>query len=208
MKASKRIVLILLGRPGSGKDTQAELLAKKFGLVWLKSSEIIKKELISSKKTIELEGESYDIEKEREKQRNGSLNTFAFVAALVKNEIRKTAKAGKGLIMSGSPRSLLEFKEELPLFKELYGLENTYFFDVKISPKEVYIRNMKRHRKDLPELDTKKVITKRLKVFTHDTMPMVKYLKSKKMIFEVDGEQPIEKIHLDILKILEKEWLQ
>jgi adenylate kinase len=206
MTASKKIVIIILGRPGSGKDTQAVLLAKKFGLVHIISSKVIKKALSSSKKTIKLEGQSYDIGKEREKQESGVLNTFTFVASLIKNEIRKTAKAGKGIIMSGSPRTLVEFMAELPLFEELYGLKSTYFFDVKISPKEVYIRNMKRHRKDLPELDTKKVITKRLKVFTHDTMPMVKYLKSKKMLFEVNGEQPIEKIHQDILKILEKEW--
>jgi len=202
MKASKKIVIILLGRPGSGKDTQAELLAKKFGLIHIISSKVIKKSLLSSKKNVKLEGKNYNIEKEREKQKNGSLNTFTFVAALIKNEIQKTAKAGKGLIMSGSPRSLIELKSEIPLFEEFYGLKNTYFFDVKISPKEVYIRNMKRHRKDLPELDTRSVIAKRLRVFTHDTLPAIKYLKSKKMIFEVNGEQPIEKIHWDIMKLL------
>ena len=39
--SKKNIAIVVLGRPGSGKDTQAELLAKKFGLVHIVSSKII-----------------------------------------------------------------------------------------------------------------------------------------------------------------------
>ena len=42
---------------------------------------------------------------------------------------------------------------------------NIYFFHIIISPEEVYVRNLKRHRKDLPELDTRKIIKKRLSGF-------------------------------------------
>jgi len=52
MKDFKFIAVIFLGRPGSGKDTQAELLAKKFGLVHLVSSKIIKESLKGNKKEI------------------------------------------------------------------------------------------------------------------------------------------------------------
>ncbi|MDP3004065.1 MAG: nucleoside monophosphate kinase, partial [Candidatus Azambacteria bacterium] len=97
MRASKTksplrgIAIILLGRPGSGKDTQAELLAKKFGLVHVISSKLIKEVLLSDKKAVKLEGRIYDVEKERQKQKSGELNSFTFVAALVKNEIKKIA---------------------------------------------------------------------------------------------------------------------
>mgnify|MGYP001617372441 CR=1 FL=1 len=50
----KNIAIILLGRPGSGKDTQAELLAKKFGLVHIISSKLIEKVLKSRKKALRL----------------------------------------------------------------------------------------------------------------------------------------------------------
>ena len=192
-----------MGRPGSGKDTQAELLAKKFGLVHIISSKIIEKVLKSPKISVKIEGRNHNIENERCLQRNGSLNTPAFVSTLVRSEIKSMAGHGKGIVMSGSPRTLIELKDELPLLKKLYG-KNTYFFHVAISPKEVYVRNLKRRRKDLPELDTRKIIKKRLAVFNRETLPVIKYLKSKKIIFNINGEQPIAKIHKDILKLLPK----
>ena len=134
-------------------------------------------------------------------QKSGFLNTPEFVSALIRTKINSLAGRGKGIIMSGSPRTLIEIKDELPLLKKLYG-KYTYFFHVAISPKEVYVRNLKRQRKDLPELDTRKIIKKRLAVFNRETLPVIKYLKSKKIIFNINGEQPIAKIHKDILKVL------
>ncbi|MDO8743031.1 MAG: nucleoside monophosphate kinase [Candidatus Azambacteria bacterium] len=199
------IAISILGRPGSGKDTQAELLAKKFGLVHIISSKVIKKALESPKSSFKLEGKIYNIEKERRLQSGGALNTPAFVSALVRSEIKSTARRGKGIIMSGSLRTLRELKDELPLLNKLYG-KNVHIFNVKIGAQEVYVRNLKRRRKDLPELDTKKIIKKRLAIFNSETAPVIKLLKKQKMIFDINGEQPITKIHQDILKILKSKW--
>ena len=202
MRAFKAAI-ILLGRPGSGKDTQAELLAKKFGLAHIISSKIIEKVLKSRAANIGFEGRNYNLEKERRLQKSGFLVSSGFVSALISAKIKSLAGRGKGIVMSGSPRTLAELKNELPFLEKLYG-KNVYFFHIAISPKEVYVRNLKRHRKDLPELDTRKVIKKRLVVFNRQTAPVIKYLKSKRMIFNVNGEQPIATIHKDILKFLLK----
>lgn len=200
MRASK-IAIILLGRPGSGKDTQAELLVRKFGLNHIISSKLIEKVLKSRGENVKLEGKVYNLEKERRLQRNGFLNTPQFVSALIKSEIKSAAYRGKGIAMSGSPRTLRELKDELPLLDKLYG-KSVYIFNVKISAKEVYIRNLRRRRKDLPELDTKKIIKKRLEVFNRCTLPAIKLLKKQKRIIDINGEQKITKIHKDILKLL------
>lgn len=202
MKASKFIAIVILGCPGSGKDTQAELLAKKFGLVHIISSELIRKTLATSKKNIKLNGKVYDVLKERENERSGALVNFSFVSDLVKEKIKKIAKSQKGIVLSGSLRSLTEFKEELPLLEKFYGKENIYIFHLIISPKEVYIRNLKRHRKDFPELDTKKIIAKRLRVFNKYTFPVIKILKRQKNIININGEQSIMNVYLDILRTL------
>ncbi|MBI2446795.1 MAG: nucleoside monophosphate kinase [Parcubacteria group bacterium] len=198
MRAFK-IAIILLGRPGSGKDTQAELLAKKFGLVHIISSKIIKKALVLKQREIKLDGKIYNVQKERENLHNGRLTTFTFVSALISNEIRSIFKKKKGIIMSGSSRSKTEFEKEWPILKKLYGDKNVFIFHIWISPKEVYVRNLKRHRKDLPELDTKKVIDRRLKMFNKYTLPVIKFLEKQKKIIEINGEQSIMKIHQDIL---------
>ena len=197
--ASKFVAIILLGRPGSGKNTQAELLAKKFGLVHIISSEIIEKALANSKKTITLNSDTYDAGKERRNIHSGALVNFNFVAALINREINKISQQDKGLILSASPRSLTEFRKEIPVLEKIYGKNNIYFFHIYISSKEVYVRNLKRHRKDLPELDTRKVIKKRLEVFNRYTLPVIKFLKRRKKIIDINGEQPIIKIHKDIL---------
>lgn len=208
MNASKKFTaIIILGRPGSGKDTQAELLAKKFGLARLMSSKILKKALKSKEKTVKLNDNIYDIEKERRIQRSGYLNTPAFAAALVGGEIKKIARKNSGVVMSGSPRTLKELKEEMPLLEKLYGKNNIYSFHIVITPKEVYTRNLKRHRRDLPELDSKKIIKKRLNIFNRDTLPVIKKFKKEKKLIEINGEQSIMKVHLDIIKSLNKIWL-
>ncbi len=198
----KNIAIVILGRPGSGKDTQAELLAKKFGLVHIISSKVIEDALKISKKTIKIDNKIHSVLKERENLRSGRLTTFTFVSALIINKIRNIVKKKKGIIMSGSLRSKTELKKELPMLKKLYGDKNIFIFHVWISPEEVYARNLKRHRKDLPELDTKKVIDKRLKMFNKYTFPVIKLLEKKKQIIEINGEQSIMKIHLDILRAL------
>lgn len=193
-----KIAVVILGRPGSGKDTQADLLAKKFGLIHIISSRLIERALKSRAKGIKLEGKVYNLARERRLQESGLLNTPAFVSSLVKSEIKAAAARGRGLVMSGSPRTLAEYKAEWPLLEKLYG-KNLHAFDVAIGQKEVYKRNLKRRRKDLPELDTEKIIKKRLAVFTKQTWPVIKLLKSKKLIADIDGERPIKTIHQDIL---------
>jgi len=207
MRASKTksplrgIAIILLGRPGSGKDTQAELLAEKFGLISLVSSKLLERAFSGSKRTVTLEGKIYDVAKEHRHMHGGALVNFNFVSNLVNDEIRRVARSGKGLIMSASPRSKTEAKKELPLLHKLYG-DKVFIFHVYISPREVYVRNLKRHRKDLPELDTREIIKKRLDAFNRYTLPVIRKLEREKKIIEINGEQKIMKIHKDILKIL------
>ena len=207
MKVFKKfLAIIILGRPGSGKDTQAKLLAKKFGLVHIISSRIIEKALKSRINILRLESRIYNLEKESRKLSSGYLVNPALVSAFIKNEIKINALRRFGIVMSGSPRTLRELKEETLMLENLYGKNNLYFFHVIIGPKEVYIRNLKRHRKDLPELDSKKIIKKRLEIFMRDTWPVIKLLKKQKRIIYINGEQSIMKIHKDIIGVLEKQW--
>ncbi len=115
-----KIAVVILGRPGSGKDTQADLLAKKFGLIHIISSRLIERALKSRAKGIKLEGKVYNLARERRLQESGLLNTPAFVSSLVKSEIKAAAARGRGLVMSGSPRTLAEYKAEWPLLEKLY----------------------------------------------------------------------------------------
>ena len=58
---SKELVIILLGPPGSGKGTQAGLLADKLGLYYFETSKILEKSFKLSKKQkfIKVAGKKY-----------------------------------------------------------------------------------------------------------------------------------------------------
>ncbi|PIV14112.1 hypothetical protein COS44_00850, partial [bacterium (Candidatus Gribaldobacteria) CG03_land_8_20_14_0_80_36_40] len=74
---SKKLVIILLGPPGSGKGTQAGLLADKLNLYYLESSKIIESNIMQAKRDdFEIiNGKKYSLTEERELWRKGILNT-------------------------------------------------------------------------------------------------------------------------------------
>ncbi len=194
-----KIAVIFLGRPGAGKDTQAEFLAKKFRLLHLSSSRLIRDALKNRAKKLKLGGRTYDVSEERRLQKSGFLTTPSFAAALLKSKIRSAARSGRGIVMSGSPRTLLELGAEFPLLKNLYGRENVSFFYLKVSPSEALRRILKRHRRDLKKLDTREVIKKRQEVFRRETYPVIKRLKRRKLIVEINGGRSIKTVHKNIV---------
>ncbi len=217
-------IFILIGAPGSGKGTQAELIAKKYKVVHFETSKIIEKRLAKARPS--------DKEKMLKKKQDytNTLVIPAHVARIDFNEIKESHKKGNGIVFSGSPRTLLEAKVEMPLLKKLYNQKNIHIFYVKLTKKESVKRNSVRkicvkNRHPIPftlpefknikkcpldgseivtrALDKPAIIAKRFKVFLKDTKPVLKYFKDNGYkVVTINGEQPIEKVHKDIIKRL------
>src|SRR3989338_5065242 len=130
-------VIILIGPPGSGKDTQADLLEKEPGVVHLKSSKIIED-------NFRADPENPEIKKQIEIKNSGGLVDPPMVQRWIKEAINKTHSSGSGIIFSGSPRTLLEAEEELPVLESLYGKENIIGLDIILSEDESVKRNSSR----------------------------------------------------------------
>ena len=126
----KKIVVILYGPPGSGKGTQANIIAHKLNLIHFDTGRF-------------LEDLVHDPERQREKivkrERalfdKGILMTPSFVLREVANKVRELRKAGWGIIFSGSPRTMYEANALLPILNKLYGKKNIYVFLLNIPPK-------------------------------------------------------------------------
>jgi len=217
-------VFILIGAPGSGKGTQAELLAKKFKLVHFETSKILEKYLARVKKN------DKEMMLARQQYYAGKLVIPKLVARMVALEIKHIHKKGKGIVFSGSPRTLLEARVEMPLLENLYGRQNIHIFYIKLTKKESVKRNSVRkicvkNRHPIPftlpefknvkkcpwdgsaivtrALDKPAIIARRFQVFLKDTKPVLNYFKNNKFkVFLINGLQPIEKVHQDILKNL------
>ena len=208
--------IIFLGRSGSGKGTQAELLMKKFTLVNIDTGDILRK--LTKRKDkfgkIVLKTISY-----------GKLVPIWLVIYCWLDQLLKIPSK-KGIIMEGSPRQLEEAKILEEVFSWL-GRENFKVVYLRTSAKEVMQRlllrricskcgrefslnftpNLKKcshcggkliRRKD----DYPRAIKNRMLFFQKKILPVINYFRKKKIVIEINGEGSVEQIHKRILKKL------
>lgn len=225
------LVIIILGPPGSGKGTQAELLAEKLNIFHLETSKIIETNLKDIKKSdfVAIKGNRYYLTDEKKIRESGGLMSSPLITFWMKNKVKELQKEGKGIIFSGSPRTLDEGKELTPFLKNLYGTKNIKIILLELSAKESIWRNshrktcqLMRHpilfvketkkltkcpfdgskllfRKD----DTPEVIKVRLREYKERTFPLIELFKKQGLnIKRVNGEQSVANVFDDILKIL------
>lgn len=207
--------LIILGPQGSGKGTQADLLAQKYNLEHIDIGGTLR---TVAKMETPLGHKIYEIQN--------------ISKSLVPNEILKkvlcykvsSLNREKGVIFDGVPRTLeqAKFLEELLLES---GRIIDKVFLIKIATAESLQRISKRWNcrecksilimgKDVKnnndkcprcggeifqrEDDTPEGVKKRLEIFAHETMPVAEYFRKKGKLVEVDGEQDVEKVFRNI----------
>jgi len=125
--------VIIMGPQGSGKGTQADLLAKKLNLFHFDSGQYLRGILYdpeSKKDKI--------IQRERKLNEAGKLNTPSWILKISSQVIKNTAVVKKGIVFSGSPRTFYEAfgREEGDKTKNIQGLMdvlNKYYGKKNIS---------------------------------------------------------------------------
>lgn len=233
MKPSKKPkVTIVMGPPGAGKGTQGQLLAERLNLYHLETSEIIEKNLEDIEKGdfVIVEGKKYFLVEEKKLRDSGKWMSPPLIAFWVKNKIKTLAEEKRGIVISGSPKTLLEAKELLPLFKKFYGIQNIKIILIHQSLEVSIWRNSHRRICELmrhPILYTKQtsklkrcpfdgsklifredtkpeVIKSKFKEFEERSLPIIDYFKDEGLkIQKVDGSPPPAEVFHNILKVLE-----
>lgn len=222
---TKKWAIVFIGPPGSGKGTQADMVADKFGLEHLESSKIIEDKFKKSG------SDNSTMAHEKETWQAGELTDPNLVRTWIGEEIKKIHKSGKGIVLSASPRTTFEAETEMPLLDKLYGRENIRVFHIKLSKEESIHRNSRRRIckenrhpvADTPEfenltvcprcgselmtrgeLDKPETISVRYEVYLKRTQPVLDMLsKAGYKINVIDGEQAIEKVYGEIINHLE-----
>lgn len=214
------LTIILLGRSGSGKGTQADLIAKRYKHIrYISTGDLFRSMLETEKHSIS--------QKTKEIVNSGGLPPSWLASFLWTREIINTVQPRDTVIFDGAPRRLPEAR----LLDEVLGWSGRKGIPIliDISSREAFRRLSERRmckecKKIFPFLgkfknftycdvcggllikredDDAKAIKSRQKWFTDSVMPVVRYYKRQKRLKVVNGEQSIEKVHKDIVRILE-----
>ncbi len=214
MKMSKPLNIILLGRSGSGKGTQLNLLKKKMPLIEIDTGALLRQFAKQKNPLAKSIAEIID---------SGLRAPTWLVVSLWLNKILNLKENAKkfGLIFEGSPRCLNEamiLEEAL----NLMGRDNFKAIYINV-PKEEVIKRLdvrricqncnREYSLELnPKLskvlkcpvcggkllkrkdDNLKAIKNRMNYFDKEVMPVIRYFKNKKKLIEVDGVGSVNEV--------------
>jgi adenylate kinase len=182
--------LLLIGAPGAGKGTQAERLAARFGITHISSGDLLRqhvKDQTSLGQTIK----SY--------VENGDLVPDSVVMDMLRKPVVAAAKAG-GYVLDGFPRTVDQAKASFPTAHAL-GVEVQAAIHLDVAREELVRRLLSRHR---GSDDTEAIIEHRLQVYLENTVPLLEYYAEREWMITVDGEQPPDAVHDEIVARLQK----
>jgi adenylate kinase len=204
--------LIILGPQGAGKGTQAQLLAKDFGLVWIETGRLLRERAWDGTRLGEKIGKLLN---------QGVLVPDDIVTQIIKEKIIDVPK-DKGIVLDGYPRNSIQLENLEKILKEQSRAKYKAIF-VKVSKKTTLKRLAgrktcskcgkifsKTDQKTCPcggklivrADDRPKAIEKRLEVYHKETKPILRFYRKKGVLVEINGERSIEKVYQDILKAL------
>ena len=182
--------LLLIGAPGAGKGTQAERLAQRFGIAHISSGDLLRqhvKDQTSLGQTIK----SY--------VSDGDLVPDGVVMDMLRKPVVAAAAAG-GYVLDGFPRTVEQAKASFPTARAL-GVEVQAAVHLDVAREEL-VRRLLSRRRGLD--DTEAVIEHRLQVYLDKTVPLLEYYAGREWMFTVDGAQPPDVVHAEILTRLQK----
>lgn len=184
--------IVFYGPEGSGKGTQAKLLAEKLKLPVLVSGDLVRDMATYDKGLI---GDIC-----REALTAGKYVPDSVMYVLWKRRL-KMPDAQKGWVMDGFPRNI-EQANFLVDKIDKYGYKIDKVFYLKISPEESYKRLIKRGRRLHPGNgglhDSPERIKQRLEIYQQGEPAVLDYFKNLGILEEINGEQPLEKVHQDV----------
>jgi adenylate kinase len=182
--------LLLIGAPGAGKGTQAELLAERFGLAHISSGDLLRQH-VREQTSLGRRIKSY-VDK-------GDLVPDGMVMDMLRKPVVAASEAN-GYVLDGFPRTVDQAEASFNVVQAL-GAEVQAAIHLDVPTEELVRRLLSRRR---GHDDTQDVIEHRLQVYQEKTIPLLEYYAGREWMFAVDGTQPPNAVHEDIVARLKK----
>lgn len=214
------IYIVLLGPPGAGKGTQAQRVAKAFAIPHVSSGDIFR-ENIKNQTDLGKKANQFIVK--------GELVPDDLTIAMIKDRLSRT-DCQHGALLDGFPRTPVQAESLSKILVDFQGKVNAVpYIDV---PEDVLIKRLTGrwtcrsqghvyHEKfnppkqagrcdfdgsELYQRDDDKVetVTRRIKVYLEQTMPLIDHYKKMGVLIDIDGSQAIDRVTTSLLEALEK----
>lgn len=212
--------IVLLGPPGVGKGTQAKILAETTKLAHVSSGDLFRENLKNQTELGRLAKSFMD---------KGELVPDDVTISMIRERISRP-DCEAGAILDGFPRTptqadalekmLAEFASEVnavpyitadeSVLVERTGgrwtcREHGHIYHEKFSPPQKTgvcdFDGSELYQRDDDKVET---VTKRIRVYLEQTMPLVEYYRKCGKLLEIDGAQPVEQVTRVLLFALNK----
>ncbi|MEG4115664.1 MULTISPECIES: nucleoside monophosphate kinase [unclassified Microcoleus] len=180
--------VVILGGPGAGKGTQAELLCSNLSLPLLAVGDILR-EAIAEDTDLGKLAVSY-VER-------GELVPDAIMIEFFRRRLLLW-DVFNGWVLEGYPRTAFQ-AEELDFLLEELAQELDWAVWLKVPIEVLLSRSIERDRSD----DHPKILQRRLDLFHECTLPLLEYYEYRNKLLTIDGAQPPQQVQQDILKLIE-----
>lgn len=215
MNKKHREVIVLIGKPGSGKGTQAEPLARALGIPFVSVGKLLREEI--------KRGTAIG-KKAAEDVSAGRLVPNEMTAALIKRRLAHS-DTKNGIVVDGCPRDLVQAK----LLDKAARVTHAILISItdteaarRISGRRLcskcglnyHIESNKPKKAGVCDRcggeivrrddDKPKVIRERLLSYQKDTIPVLQYYRGKRILRRVDGLHPIKEVGKHIVDVIKK----
>jgi len=187
--------IVFFGPPGSGKGTQAKLLAKELNILHLSTGDILREKLS--------DGDTLSI-KLNQIMSSGNLVSDEILNQIIANKLM-SKECRKGFILDGYPRTISQ-SEFLLTFSKSNSLNLDIIFDFKIDFKLVEERIILRSKQEQRSDDNIDVIKTRLDKYIEETYPVSQFFSENfsQNFFNIDASQEFSKIQKELINIIKK----
>ena len=179
--------LVLLGPPGAGKGTQANLICEKYNLSHLSTGELLRTE-IANKSEIGVKAKQIIDE--------GKLVSNDIIINVIKSFFNNN-KNLSGYLLDGFPRNTEQAKLLDKLMSELKD-KISCVIQLDIDEKHLKDRILSRGKEEGRSDDNEETLIKRLETYFNETMPLIKYYDEAKLLKKVSGVGEIMHINQSI----------
>ncbi len=216
----KTLYIGFMGKGNCGKGTQAKILADKYNLELLSTGSMLREWVLKEPNSFLAKRINHDID-------NGILVPSALVFYLWFSKLMALDE-NQGIVFEGSPRMLIEGQAMEELFRWMQN-NHLFIFNLNIPDEESLRRSIIRrycpkcHKTysldfnpgithctdDNTELiirddDKPEVIKRRIDEFNQLVVPTIEFLKSRGVLYDVNGVGPVDEIAQNIDKIIQE----